>query len=869
MQAFRRCGSSSPVWLQDCGPSVAGWRFVAFVAGAAMIGSTLTGCGSMSAGSPPPAPVVAPSNLTYVTATLSATVGVPIPSDSASVGGSPATFSVSPVLPAGLALDAATGTISGTPTAIASSANYVVKAANSAGSTTATLTVAVVVAKPSNLAYAESVVNDVLGAAMPADSPSFNSTVDSFSIAPVLPPGLVLDSSSGVLSGTPASTSPATVYTVTAENSSGSATTQLTISVNAQETVLLEQGHGNSILAIRSTAANVLSEDTSGHWVLWDYASGAIIASGDGANTANQNQIDLAGQLAVVATAQQVQMYSVTDGHRILSIPTPSWWRLATDGSYLCAGSSTSLTTWSSAGEQTFSLVGDYHAALPYAAPGQIELAGGPSGPNVIETDSYPGGVSAVSAQFSGTFHAWFLDGHRFVTNLGNTVWVYSSGAVQQALLTLPSINNLTGQGNWFWVTIPGSPSDEVDVYAVGGSAPAQVFTFPTNSTYVASGESIGILQLGTPAMSVVDLSGSTPVRSDFSIPPIANLSAFAAASPSQWVAGNFHGVLLDGASLTSTRRYFGFGAVFDIAGSSNAAVVSTAIGKVLVFNPATATQIEAIDFLGGKLALSSDGNVLAAAGEALDYQNVPDRTLNLYSLPSKAPSTSFVYSYNDSSPFLLDFSLSSSGTVLGQVLENGGSSGITGYSRIVTDLTNDATIWADAGVAYEFSTPILLSPDGTLIAIASDGNSSSAASFVTNIYRDGVLNGAAAGTGQGWSDNGHLLVLNWTDGFMGEGPDYSGSSLVDPTGVVLSTIPLTAMPEILGCFQSPTNQCPQFPVQDRFYDPRTNSIYSLPTGALLWQIPFQAAQDTGVGAVAGSMIVFETGHQVIAATGP
>jgi hypothetical protein len=111
--------------------------------------------------------------------------------------------------------------------------------------------------------------------------------------------------------------SQATVYTVIAQNSSGSAITQLTISVNANEAVLLEQGHGNPILAIRATATNVLSEDMSGHWVLWNYASGAILASGDGAAINDAIQIDLAGELAAVATDPQLQVYSVSDGHQI------------------------------------------------------------------------------------------------------------------------------------------------------------------------------------------------------------------------------------------------------------------------------------------------------------------------------------------------------------------------------------------------------------------------------------------------------------------------------------------------------------------------------------------------------------------------
>jgi alpha-tubulin suppressor-like RCC1 family protein len=63
-----------------------------------------------------------------------------VPSSS---GGAVVSYSVSPALPAGLNLDASTGVMSGTPTATAATASYTVTAANSGGSTTAGLSVAV------------------------------------------------------------------------------------------------------------------------------------------------------------------------------------------------------------------------------------------------------------------------------------------------------------------------------------------------------------------------------------------------------------------------------------------------------------------------------------------------------------------------------------------------------------------------------------------------------------------------------------------------------------------------------------------------------------------------------------------------------
>jgi hypothetical protein len=254
MEALQRINTNNTRLPKFC---LFGASPVSILAGTFLPAFSLAGCGSNSMGkSSTPSPVLAtpPSSLTYETSALSATVGIPITPDPGAVSGgsSGLTFSVSPTLPPGLALDPSKGTVSGTPTAAAPMANYVVTVANSAGSTTATLTIIVVFAIPSNLAYASPVVNDTLGTAMPPDTPTVTGTISAFSIAPALPVGLTLDPSTGIIAGTPKAFSTPTVYTVTAENVSGSTTAQVTIAVNVTETVLLEQGHGGQMLAIRA-----------------------------------------------------------------------------------------------------------------------------------------------------------------------------------------------------------------------------------------------------------------------------------------------------------------------------------------------------------------------------------------------------------------------------------------------------------------------------------------------------------------------------------------------------------------------------------------------------------------------------------------
>jgi hypothetical protein len=90
--------------------------------------------------------VVPPSALSYTPSSASGTVGTAITSLNPLVTGTVTSYSVSPALPLGLSLDISSGVISGTPSAVASSADYTVTATNGTGSTTATVTIEVAAA---------------------------------------------------------------------------------------------------------------------------------------------------------------------------------------------------------------------------------------------------------------------------------------------------------------------------------------------------------------------------------------------------------------------------------------------------------------------------------------------------------------------------------------------------------------------------------------------------------------------------------------------------------------------------------------------------------------------------------------------------
>ena len=233
------------------------------------LGSSLTaiilffcGCGGGSS----PVNVQAPSALSYITNTTVYTRGVAISANSpTNTGGAPSSYSVSPALPVGLSLGTGTGIINGTPTAITAKASYTVTASNSAGSTTATLTITVNDQPPSALNYTTGTADYSRGTPIPANSPtSAGGAVTSYSVSPALPAGLNLSTSTGIVSGTPTAMTGTASYTVTASNAGGSTTASLSITVNDLAPAGLTYAPSTVVYTVGTTIAPIAPANTAG-----------------------------------------------------------------------------------------------------------------------------------------------------------------------------------------------------------------------------------------------------------------------------------------------------------------------------------------------------------------------------------------------------------------------------------------------------------------------------------------------------------------------------------------------------------------------------------------------------------------------------
>ncbi|MFM6976135.1 MAG: putative Ig domain-containing protein, partial [Sphingobacteriaceae bacterium] len=179
-------------------------------------------------------------------------------------GGAIVSYSISPsVLPAGLSFSTSTGVISGTPTALTSASNYTVTATNTGGTKSATFSISVIVRPPLNLVYSPSSASPQFGQTItPMIPSSTGGAVANYSISPALPAGISLNPTTGTITGfLTAFLATQQTYTITATNSSGSATANVTFYLNSAPTKInLSKANiyeGNNIADVIGTLSTV------------------------------------------------------------------------------------------------------------------------------------------------------------------------------------------------------------------------------------------------------------------------------------------------------------------------------------------------------------------------------------------------------------------------------------------------------------------------------------------------------------------------------------------------------------------------------------------------------------------------------------
>ncbi len=346
-----------------------------------------------------------PSGLGYAANPAVYTKGTAIaPNAPSSGGGAAASYGVAPSLPAGLSLHPTTGVLSGTPTAVTSTATYIVTASNASGSTTCGLSLAVKDVPPS-IGYSSGAYTFVVGTAIAPLTPSHSGgAVVAWEVSPPLPSGLNFNTSTGVISGTPAVVAAVAAYTITATNSGGSSSVSPTIAVNPPGPAITVQPF-SQILAI-GASPNL-----------------SVTASGTGTLTYqwSRNGIPMAG---ATGPSCPVAAFSLADDGAVYAVVVQDSFGGSTPSEPAKLSLFQDLTTWLSA-----------HPAVAGAIKWQFQAASGPKGAYQEPAESDKIAWTGWSASQKADLDQAYLDAIAWF-NLGAPQVAMADGAAGQTSLT-------------------------------------------------------------------------------------------------------------------------------------------------------------------------------------------------------------------------------------------------------------------------------------------------------------------------------------------------------------------------------------------------------------------------------------------------
>ena len=146
----------------------------------------------------------------------------------------------------------------------------------------ATFEATAVARPPTGLAYSANPATFVLGTAILPDAPSNGGgPVIVYSILPVLPPGLAMSASTGVITGTPTAAAATASYTVTATNSGGSTTASLSLTVSPPPApVITAQPVSQAVFGMGTAMFTVAASGTGSLSYQWQKNGVPIVGAG-------------------------------------------------------------------------------------------------------------------------------------------------------------------------------------------------------------------------------------------------------------------------------------------------------------------------------------------------------------------------------------------------------------------------------------------------------------------------------------------------------------------------------------------------------------------------------------------------------------
>ncbi|MDC7787478.1 putative Ig domain-containing protein [Rhodoplanes sp. TEM] len=172
-------------------------------------------------------------------------------------GTPPLGYAVAPALPTGLSMSPTTGAVTGTPTVTSGATTYTVTItdANSAiASNTFSLTVNAAVTATQAVASKTLTANAAATPFTPVTGGGGTAPL-SYGVSPALPSGLIFDTSSGAISGTPSTALTATTFTVTVTDAN-SATASNTFSLTVNGAVTATQAVASKTLTVNTATAS-------------------------------------------------------------------------------------------------------------------------------------------------------------------------------------------------------------------------------------------------------------------------------------------------------------------------------------------------------------------------------------------------------------------------------------------------------------------------------------------------------------------------------------------------------------------------------------------------------------------------------------